>query len=52
MAWKPTGRPMVRQQRDKWVVRVRWTRRYPGFVSGSLSQQRDITTGAPDFAPM
>ena len=22
MAWKPTGRPMVRQQRDKWVVRV------------------------------
>ena len=22
MAWKPTGRPTVRQQRDKWVVRV------------------------------
>ncbi|MGB8860458.1 MAG: site-specific integrase [Ilumatobacteraceae bacterium] len=22
MAWKPTGRPLVRQQRDKWVVRV------------------------------
>src|SRR4051812_4951127 len=22
MAWKSTGRPMVRQQRDKWVVRV------------------------------
>ena len=22
MAWKPTGRPMVRRQRDKWVVRV------------------------------
>jgi hypothetical protein len=22
MAWKPTGRPTVRRQRDKWVVRV------------------------------
>jgi hypothetical protein len=22
MAWKPTGRPMMRQQRDRWVVRV------------------------------
>lgn len=22
MAWKPTGRPTVRQQREKWVVRV------------------------------
>lgn len=22
MAWKPTGRPSVRRQRDKWVVRV------------------------------
>jgi hypothetical protein len=22
MAWKSTGRPIVRQQRDKWVVRV------------------------------
>lgn len=22
MAWKPTGQPTVRQQRDKWVVRV------------------------------
>ena len=22
LAWKPTGRPTVRQQRDKWVVRV------------------------------
>ena len=22
MAWKPTGRPTVRSQRDKWVVRV------------------------------
>ena len=22
MAWKPTGRPMVHQQREKWVVRV------------------------------
>jgi hypothetical protein len=22
MGWKPTGRPTVRQQRDKWVVRV------------------------------
>ena len=22
MAWKPTGHPAVRRQRDKWVVRV------------------------------
>ena len=22
MAWKPTGSPIVRKQRDKWVVRV------------------------------
>lgn len=22
MLWKPSGRPMVRQQRDKWVVRI------------------------------
>jgi hypothetical protein len=22
MAWKPTGRPTVRPQRDKWVVRM------------------------------
>ena len=22
MAWKPTGRPTVRSQRDKWVVRI------------------------------
>jgi hypothetical protein len=22
MTWKPTGRPVVRQQRDRWVVRV------------------------------
>ena len=22
MAWKPTGRPTLRQQREKWVVRV------------------------------
>ena len=22
MAWKPTGRPTVRQQRERWVVRV------------------------------
>ena len=22
MAWKPTGQPTVRRQREKWVVRV------------------------------
>jgi len=22
VAWKPTGRPVVRQQRDRWVVRI------------------------------
>jgi hypothetical protein len=22
MTWKPAGRPVVRQQRDRWVVRV------------------------------
>ena len=22
MAWKPTGRPVVRRQRERWVVRV------------------------------
>ena len=54
MAWKPSGQPQVRQQRDKWVVRIdgidtesgkSWPRQL-----GTYPSKRAATKAATEFA--
>ena len=50
MAWKPTGRPTARQQREKWVVRVDGVDMATGKVRprqlGTFESQRAATAFA------
>jgi integrase len=54
MAWKPTGRPTVRQQRDKWVVRMDGidteTGRNRPRQLGTYASRRSAQTAATSFA--
>ena len=50
MGWKPTGQPIVRKQRDKWVVRVEGidttTGRHRPRQLGTYPSQRSATAEA------
>jgi len=54
VAWKPTGSPTVRQQRDKWVVRVDGidteTGRHRPRQLGTYASRRSAQTAATSFA--
>jgi len=54
MAWKPTGRPTVRQQRDKWVVRVdgidTTTGKHRPRQLGTYASRRSAQAAATSFA--
>jgi len=54
MAWKPTGRPTVRQQRDKWVVRVDGidpeTGKHRPRQLGTFGSRRAAQSAATGFA--
>lgn len=54
MAWKPTGKPIVRQQREKWVVRVDGidteTGNHRPRQLGTFSSRRSAQTAATSFA--
>ena len=54
MAWKPTGKPIVRQQREKWVVRVDGIDTETGSHRprqlGTFSSRRSAQTAATSFA--
>lgn len=54
MAWKPTGRPAVRQQRDKWVVRVDGLDTETGKMRprqlGTFKSRRAAQSAATEFA--
>ena len=54
MAWKPTGRPTVRQQRDKWVVRVDGidteTGKHRPRQLGTFKSRRTAQAAATSFA--
>jgi hypothetical protein len=54
MAWKPTGRPTVRQQRGKWVVRVDGidteTGHYRPRQLGTFTSRRAEQKAATSFA--
>ena len=54
MAWKSTGRPIVRQQRDKWVVRMDGidteTGRHRPRQLGTYASRRSAQTAATAFA--
>lgn len=45
MGWKATGQPTVRQQRDKWVVRVDGIDRGCGVGE---REERAVATDDPD----
>jgi hypothetical protein len=45
MAWKPTGRPTVRQQREKWVVRI-------DGIDTETGRHRPTTAGHVHVAPV
>jgi integrase len=53
MAWKPTGRPTVRRQRDKWVVRVDGidtvTGNHRPRQLGTFASQRSAQRAASSF---
>ena len=56
MAWKATGQPTVRKQRDKWVVRVDGidtaTGKHRPRQLGTYASQRSATRrGAVDARP-
>jgi hypothetical protein len=54
MAWKSTGRPTVRQQRDKWVVRMDGidteTGRHRPRQLGTYASRRSAQAAATSFA--
>jgi integrase len=54
VAWKPTGRPTVRQQRDKWVVRVDGidteTGKHRPRQLGTFTSRRTAQAAATSFA--
>ena len=54
MAWKPTGRPVVRQQRDRWVVRIDGIDTASGLVRprqlGTFRSKRAAQQVATDHA--
>ncbi len=54
VAWKPTGRPTVRQQRDKWVVRVDGidteTGKHRPRQLGTCASRRTAQSAATSFA--
>ena len=54
MAWKPTGRPMVHQQREKWVVRVDWLDTETGRARprrlGTYKSRRAAQMASTEFA--
>ena len=54
MAWKPTGRPTVRQQRDKWVVRIDGIDTETGSRRprqlGTFTSRRSAQAAATSFA--
>ena len=53
MAWKATGQPTVRKQRDKWVVRVDGidteTGKHRPRQGGTYASQRSATAAARSF---
>ena len=53
MAWKATGQPTVRKQRDKWVVRVDGidteTGKHRPRQVGTYTSQRSATAAARSF---
>jgi hypothetical protein len=53
MAWKATGQPSVRKQRDKWVVRVDGidtsTGKHRPRQLGTFASQRSATAAARSF---
>ena len=54
MAWKPSGRPHVRQQRDTWVVRIDGIDTEIGKSRprqlGAYTSKRAATNAASEFA--
>jgi integrase len=54
MVWKPTGRPTVRRQRDKWVVRVDGidteTGKHRPRQLGTFTSRRTAQAAATSFA--
>ena len=53
MAWKATGQPTVRQQREKWVVRVDGLDTETGRTRprqlGTYNSQRSARAAATEF---